>query len=1255
MIAAFGAAGQRSLPLELAAQPMEHLAKFGTATAISGDTLVVSALAQDNGATLNTGAAMIYRWSGSGWTPEATIFADDGAPDDMFGKSVAIFGNLVAVGAPSADIAGDESRGAVYVFSRSGTTWTQVAKLTADDGDEWDELGHAVTIFGNIVVAGAPFARDGNGFRRGAAYAFASTQGVWSQRQKFTDAMGSEESYFGWSVSIYDYVIAIGAPNDAVNGNPGRGSVSIFVRSDPEPMWTLESRVVQFLGAQGDQFGHSVAASTSTVIVGSPGFGSVEQGAVFPYQRSGNSWIQQTGVTQPENYFTRMGDSLAYHAGILAVGSPYRTVGGLASAGAVDIYRYNGSWTRGPRFELPAPGLQDFLGTAVAIAGDRVVVGAPGHSGVAPLAGSAWVFSQVGSKWMNHDAGIVADDGANSDLFGSAADISGDTAVIGASQDDGTFANQGSVYVKVRSGSGWAQEQKLVAPDPAVNDYFGNAVSIDGSTLIVGAPLDDIGANVDQGSAYVYVKSGSVWTLQQKLTAADGAGDDYFGWSVCVRGNIAMIGSLRDDQSVSLTNTGSLYIFTRSGTVWTQTQKIVPGDLESGDQFGGSVAFDGANAIVGAPNANPGGLNNRGAAYTYGLSAGTWTFQQKLTAAGGLAQDNFGKSVAISIQSAAFRIIIGAPGRDVGPNVDQGTAYIFARTGSWTLEDTLVASDGAAGDIFGEKVALSGRIAAVSAIFDDVGPDSNRGSAYLFTSATDRWLQAQQVLVPGTEASSFAGVSLALRSDTLLVGASGDTVGVNGAQGSVFSMDVPAGDFPVASNLTLGANVFPTLAGAMATLSTEHVIAASEAAFRSSDPVDVLLPSIALVSWNNLHTPWNATLRFDDGAASPGSYSYLGGGSIGLFGPVIIAPENTLVISSDRMVLGAGPALSVSEDASLETPDDSWIDIHIFRPMSVEELGGFFYYGEAHGTEPMELREGSVLGHYGIYNNFSSLSADSSYLNLGLLWNRNSAQFSGSSTVWGNYYNETNAITTLDCGTLAVARFTSGGIVRFQSLQDPCPQPPVLSVYGDLTLLEASEMTLPATGSRIETGGWFSNRINSNSRFDLAQGELRMGGFSDTSDRRVLEAASTDIGPSSAGLNRDLSGHFPIGTLTFYREGTEYFELSDGYDNDGNGLGEPYEAIYVDTLNIGSGVLLFTYDIKIYYRTLINDGWVDEPANLIPYCVSDIDGQPGTDLGDFFLFLNCFDASEPCADIDGSPGVDLGDFFAFLSGFDVGC
>ena len=384
-------------------------------------------------------------------------------------------------------------------------------------------------------------------------------------------------------------------------------------------------------------------------------------------------------------------------------------------------------------------------------------------------------------------AKLVADDGASNDFFGFSVALFGDTAVIGVLRDDDNGNDSGSAYVFTRSGTTWSQQAKLTATDGAANDTFGGNVALSGDTAVIGSLGDDDDVNgVDSGSAYVFTRSGTSWSEQAKLTAADGAAGDEFGYSVAILGDTAVIGAARDDDKGK--DSGSAYVFTRSGTSWSQQAKLTAADGAAGDVFSISVALSGDTAVIGADLNDEKG-DNSGAAYVFTRSGSTWSQQAKLTADDGAAGDLFGIRVALSGVTA----VIGAA-RDDDKGDNAGAAYVFIRSGTrWSQRAKLTADDGAANDRFGTRVAVSGNTAVTGAILDDDNSD-NSGSAYVFTQSGTTWSQRAKLTAADSAADDVFGWSVALAGDTVLIGAPRSILVSPGGRGSAYVFDINRDD-----------------------------------------------------------------------------------------------------------------------------------------------------------------------------------------------------------------------------------------------------------------------------------------------------------------------------------------------------------------------------------------------------------------------------------------------------------------------------
>ena len=346
----------------------------------------------------------------------------------------------------------------------------------------------------------------------------------------------------------------------------------------------------------------------------------------------------------------------------------------------------------------------DFFGESVAISGNTALVGSRLDDDGGSNSGSAYLFDITTG---NQIAKLTASDAAAGDWFGRSVAISGDTALIGAHWDDDGGDNSGSAYLfDATTGN---QIAKLTASDATAYDEFGGSVAISGNTALVGAHRDDDGGG-SSGSAYLF----DVTTGNQiaKLTASDAAADDWFGFSVAISGNTALVGAYRDDDGGF--SSGSAYLF--DVTTGNQIAKLTASDAAANDYFGFSVAISGNAALVGAY-----GDDDGGSAYLFDVSTGNQIAKLTVTEYG-----QFGESVAISGNTA----LVGASYDDDGGSLS-GSAYLFdVSTGDQIAK--LTASDAAAFHLFGYSVAISGNTALVGTGWHEDDDPSNSESAYLF-------------------------------------------------------------------------------------------------------------------------------------------------------------------------------------------------------------------------------------------------------------------------------------------------------------------------------------------------------------------------------------------------------------------------------------------------------------------------------------------------------------------------------------------
>ena len=450
---------------------------------------------------------------------QAYLKASNTGASDFFGASVAISGNTVVVGAYGEDSAatgvnGNQANnsaidsGAAYVFVRSGSTWTQQAYLKASNTGASDFFGASVAISGDTVVVGA-----------------------YDEDSAATGVNGNQ------------------ANNTAIDS----GAAYVFVRSGTT--WTQQAYLKASNTGVSDLFGNSVAISGDTLVIGA----YTEDSAA-------------TGVNGNQ------ADNSAF-----------------ASGAAYVFVRSGSTWSQQAYLKASNTGPNDLFGASVAISGNTVVVGAFGEdsaatgvngdqtSNSATDSGAAYVFVRSGSTWTQQ-AYLKASNTGASDFFGISTAISGNTIVVGAYGEDsaatGVNGNQasnsaidsGAAYVFVRSGSTWTQQAYLKASNTGASDFFGGAVAISGDTVVVGAFDEDSAANnaADSGAAYVFARSGTIWTQQAYLKASNAGASDSFVIAA-ISGDTVVIGAYGEDSAATGVNgnqasngaidSGAAYVF----------------------------------------------------------------------------------------------------------------------------------------------------------------------------------------------------------------------------------------------------------------------------------------------------------------------------------------------------------------------------------------------------------------------------------------------------------------------------------------------------------------------------------------------------------------------------------------------------------------------------------------------------------------------------------------------------------------------
>ncbi len=379
----------------------------------------------------------------------------------------------------------------------------------------------------------------------------------------------------------------------------------------------------------------------------------------------------------------------------------------------------------------------DNFGSTVSMSGGTVAVGARGVDdfGCTPFScssvGAVYVFDPSGGNW-SETVKLTAIDGVANDYFGNAVAIDGDTLAIGAVGNDELGAYAGAAYVFGRSGGLWGQEAKLLPSDGGEDFAIGAAVAIDGDVIVVGAPWAATPSG-NTGAVYVFRFEVSAWVEEAKLIPSDGAIADRFGSSVEVSGDHVLVGAPHRDEVGEIS--GAAYLFEFDGVNWTEVEKLVPGDAAAGDGFGAAVDVQGTVAIIGAHEnclcsifPSPSGDPGPGTAYVYRFDGASWNEEQKLGGSETLPGSWFGGAVAIDGDVA----IVGSRADHDLPAYGVGATYLFRFDGAaWAEEARIVSSDALGGDEFGAAVALEGEVALIGA-HNHGETTLGTGAAYLY-------------------------------------------------------------------------------------------------------------------------------------------------------------------------------------------------------------------------------------------------------------------------------------------------------------------------------------------------------------------------------------------------------------------------------------------------------------------------------------------------------------------------------------------
>lgn len=424
------------------------------------------------------------------------------------------------------------------------------------------------------------------------------------------------------ALSLFTFV----ANNSGVYVNPGANGIgpvlpANLLADQARELAELTHGGVFFLGRDSSGLREAMDASLAVII-------EVDTGS------AGDKLLASDGAAGD-----LLGNTLDTDGGTIVIGAPNDDDDG-ASSGSVYVYEpTSGGWTEQAKLTAADATAGAQFGTSVALGGNFLVIGAPNDPQGGTGAGAAYVFARSGDGWVE-EAKLVASDPASNVQFGTAVAVDGNRVLVGApfKQEGGVF--RGSAYVFVRSGSSWTQEAKLVAATATEFAQFGVDVDLLGNTALIGAP-NDVPGGIASGSAYVFTRGAGGWTQQARLGPSDAATFAFFGFSVALSTGHAAVGAFGDNQAGA--SAGAVYTFASTSGVWTQQAKLVPGAGSDFALFGASVSLSDGKLLVGAPNAGP---TSAGEAYVYARSGETWSPPTRLTAGDGGLGDQLGVAVA---------------------------------------------------------------------------------------------------------------------------------------------------------------------------------------------------------------------------------------------------------------------------------------------------------------------------------------------------------------------------------------------------------------------------------------------------------------------------------------------------------------------------------------------------------------------------------------------------------------------------------
>ena len=717
----------------------------------------------------------------------AEFIPADGLAGDRFGTAIAIDGNLAAIGSPFDDVGDKINTGSVYVYEFQGDQWQQVSKIVSPTFKNGDLFGSSVALQDGKLVVGAVHA-DKFGFNSGAAFVFeqGATNAEWTNKQNLVATNVRRGDRYGVSVAIDGDLISVGNRfGDGAEVNSG--TVSVFHYKESFDWW-IESSIVSTANAGTKDFGYQIDLSQNQLVVSAP-----KSGTATAYLYSLNfdgsearSTELSTSAANPED---RFGSSVAIDGSRILVGaSLYDHQDQLTNSGAAFAFDLDGTLTETIEESSPRQGNQ--FGFAVDIQNDSAAISAIAADYGAINGGSVYRYEHGVAGWTEANR---YDSNVTDQLNGHAVAANSQHLLTSSIRHQSPYIYRGVIhsYAKETSTNAEVTFEYSIAyaaellESGTQDDQFGWSVAIDGNWAIAGAPDANSYGSTDGGSAYVYRKSDQSWEFHSRLAESNLQTGDRFGHTVALEGGTLVVGAPKSD-AVKF-NSGSAFVYEFDGWNWQLKNQLTQTNANAGDQFGISVALDGAQLAVGAVSGD-GATENSGTVSVFEADAtNQWSLDQTILATSGQANDRFGWSVDIDDGI----LVVGAPQAE-----RSGKAFVFRDwNGSWNQVASIAGTDSATGDQFGHSVSVNGNFIAVGAKEHDHQGVNNSGAAYLFwNNQFDQsgWQQTRKLSVEGQKVGDRLGTSVQLDDDRLVVSAPMSDAGGNDS-GSVYVFDANDG------------------------------------------------------------------------------------------------------------------------------------------------------------------------------------------------------------------------------------------------------------------------------------------------------------------------------------------------------------------------------------------------------------------------------------------------------------------------------